>query len=171
MAAPQEEIFVGPYCFQEFWVPSPVPAEMVPIGGLLKRMSLKDFEFERDRFQIETIKIILTLASATLVVSLGFISQTAVLFYKASLYGSWLFLSTSIILGLWAMNAGITRYDATVKGSQGRLEGSQAELYKQGKVLRPFEAQTPRYQQWCFTIGFLFFFLFVFLNSYPQLNW
>lgn len=132
---------------------------------------LQKWEFERDRFQIEQIKTTLTLSSGTFIVSLGFLSTKTQLLYKGVLYIGWTFLITSIIFGIWAISAGIDRYDRAAKGKKGELKDKEKELYEKGKVLFPLEAKTPSIQIWSFTIGLISFFIFVLLNVHRLIKW
>lgn len=132
---------------------------------------IQKWELESDRYQVEKIKIILTLSSGTLIVSLGFLNTNKQLGYKWLLYSSWLFLIGSIILGILAIEAGILRYHRAAKGKKGDLEGKEKELYKQGRVLTYFQAKTPDFQLCTFVLGLISFFLFVFFNIHNVLKW
>lgn len=132
---------------------------------------LQKWETLRDEFQIENIKIKLTLASGTFIVTLIFLSKNQIMFYKGVLLVSWVCLVISIVMGMWAMTAGVTRYDRATKGKKGELKGKEKELYEKDKVLTPFEARTPTLQTWFYTIGLLSFFLFVVLNTWNTIQW
>jgi len=132
---------------------------------------LQKWEFERDRYQIEKIKSTITLASGTLIVSLGIINTKIVLGYKGVLYISWVFLIFSLIFGIYAINVGVVRYDRAVQGKLGKLNGKEKELYEKGKVLTPFEAKSISVQIYSFLIGLISFFVFVALNTYSIINW
>lgn len=125
----------------------------------------------RDEFMIESIKIKLTLASGTFIVTLVFLSKNQIMFYKGVLLISWICLVISIIVGIWAMTAGVNRYDRSYKGKIGELKGKEKELYEKGEVLTTFEAKTPTLQTWFYTIGLLSFFLFVILNMWNLIEW
>jgi hypothetical protein len=129
------------------------------------------WELERDRYQIEQIKIVLTLSSGTLIVTLGFLVSKIQFVYKGVLYLSWIFIINSIIFGIWAITGGMQRYDRAVKGRKGKLEGKEKELYEKGNVLFPLEAKTPNIQIWSFTIGLFDFFIFVLLNVHNTMKW
>lgn len=133
--------------------------------------NLQKHEFERDRYLIETIKTILTLASGTFIVSLGFISTKMFLSYKGLLFISWLYLIISIYFGIKALNAGIKRYDRSVRGIKNELNKKEKELYEKGKVLTTFESITPDLQEYSFYIGLFSVFLFVIVNINSILKW
>lgn len=132
---------------------------------------IQKWENIRDNFQIETIKTDLTLTSGTFIISLVFLSNCQIMFYKGLLLISWALLIFSLIMGMWAMASGITRYDRAARGRQGKLEGEEKKLYEKGKVLTPFEAETPSLQRWSFIIGLLSFALFVILNTWTSIKW
>jgi len=88
------------------------------LEGVFMSDEIQKWELESDRYQIEKIKIILTLVSGTLIVSLGFLNTNKQLGYKLLLYSSWLFLIGSIILGILAIEAGILRYYRAAKGKK-----------------------------------------------------
>jgi uncharacterized membrane protein len=132
---------------------------------------LQNWEILRDKFTIEDIKIKLTLASGTFVVSLAFLARDQVMSYKIFLLISWISLVLSIIMGMWAMTVGATRYDRAARGKRGVLKEKEKKLYDVGKVLTPFEAKTPSVQTWSYTVGLLSFFLFVILNEYNCIKW
>ncbi len=133
---------------------------------------IQKWEFERDRYQIEKIKATLTLASGTLIVSLGIINtKIPSLKYKGVLFTSWIFLIFSIIIGIFAIDAGVKRYARAVEGKKGELRGKEKELYEKGKVLTTFEAKTVDVQINSFVIGLIIFFLFVVLNIYSAISW
>ena len=132
---------------------------------------LQEWETLSDKFRIENIKIQLTLASGTFIVTLAFISKDQIMSYKCFLLISWLLLLISVMMGIWAMNAGVSRYARAVKGKKGELEGKEKLLYDKGKVLTSFEAHTPELQTWSYIIGLLSFFLFVVLNTYNNIQW
>lgn len=132
---------------------------------------LQKWETLRDEFMIENIKIKLTLASGTFIVTLVFLSKNQVMSYKGLLLISWLFLVISIIMGIWAMSVGVTRYDRAAKGKKGELKGKEKLLYDKGEVLTSFEAHTPTLQTWSYIIGLSSFFLFVVLNTYNTIQW
>lgn len=132
---------------------------------------LQKWEFERDRYKIEKIKIVLTLSSGSLIVSLGILSTKIYLKYKGVLYISWIFLICAIIFGIWAITVGESRYDRAVKGKKDKLKGKEKSLYEKGKVLFSYEAETPGLQIYAFAIGLISFFLFVFLNMHHILKW
>jgi uncharacterized membrane protein len=132
---------------------------------------LQNWEMLRDKFQIEDIKMTLTLASGTFVVSLAFLAKDQVFSYKIFLLISWVSLVLSIIMGMWAMTAGVTRYDRAIRGKRGSLKKKEEKLYKQGKVLTPLEKYTPSVQKWSYTVGLLSFFLFVIVNVYNHIKW
>jgi len=125
---------------------------------------LQKWEFERDRYQIEQIRTTLTLTSGTIIVSFGIVATKTQLTYMIFLYISWISLVISIILGIKALTAGISRYDRAAKGQKGELKGKEKALYEKGKVLTPFEAKTPSIQIWSFTIGLINFLIFVVIN-------
>ena len=132
---------------------------------------LQKWEILRDEFMIQSIKIQLTLASGTFIVTLAFLSKNQTMFYKGVLLISWVCLAASIMTGIWAMAAGITRYDRAGKGKKGELKGKEKKLYEKGQVLTTFEAYTPRLQTWSYTIGLISFFLFVVLNTWNLIEW
>lgn len=132
---------------------------------------LQKWETLRDEFMIQSIKIKLTLASGTFIVTLAFLSKNQIMFYKEILLVSWVCLVISIVLGMRAMAAGVSRYDRAFKGKMGELKGKAKELYERGKVLTSFEANTPKLQTWSYTIGLLTFFLFVVLNTWDLIKW
>jgi len=63
---------------------------------------LQKWEILRDEFMIQNIKIKLTLASGTFIVTLAFLSKNRVMFYKGVLLISWICLVISIVMGMWA---------------------------------------------------------------------
>ncbi len=132
---------------------------------------LQQWEILRDKFIIEDIKIKSTLASGTFVVSLAFLAKDQVMSYKIFLLISWVSLVLSIIMGMWAMTAGVNRYDRAIRGRRGALKKKEKELYQQGKVLTNFEKHTPSVQTWSYTVGLLSFFLFVIVNVYNNIRW
>ncbi len=132
---------------------------------------IQKWETMRDNLMVETIKTDITLTSGTFIVSLAFLSNCRIMFYKSLLLISWVLLIFSLIMGMWAMTSGVTRYDRAVKGRKGELEGKEKELYEKGKVLTPFEAETPNLQRWSFTLGLLSFVLFVILNIWTSIKW
>lgn len=132
---------------------------------------LQKWEFERDRYQIEQIKIILTLSSGSLIVTLGFLASKVQFDYKGVLYLSWIFIINSIIFGIWAITAGIQRYKRAIKGTKGTLSAKERKLYENSHVLFPIEAKTPTIQIWSFLIGLIDFFIFVFLNVNKTIKW
>lgn len=131
----------------------------------------KQWMYERDRYTVESIKVILALASGTFIVTLSFTAQKDDLSWKWLLLTSWLCLVCSIILGMWAMSSGVARYDRALRGATGRLDDKEKQLYERGKVLTRFESLTPSLQQWAFTIGLVTFFGFVLFNSWTSLKW
>jgi len=132
---------------------------------------LQKWENIRDGFMIQSIKIKLILASGTFIVTLAFLSKDQIMFYKEALLASWACLMISIFMGMWAMTAGISRYDRAVKGRKGELEGKEKALYEKGKVLTSFEAKTPTIQTWSYALGLLSFGLFVVLNTWDLIQW
>jgi hypothetical protein len=132
---------------------------------------LQKWEEVRDKFMLDYIKIKLTLASGTFIVSLAFLARNQIMSCKLLLLLSWVSLLVSIIIGMKAMGAGITRYDRAVRGRKGKLEKKEKKLYDQDKVLTCFDASTPVIQTWSYTIGLLSFFLFVIVNIYNHIKW
>jgi len=129
------------------------------------------WQFEKDRYTIELIKIVLTLSSGNLIVSLGFLAYGIQLTYKLILYISWALLVVSIIFGISAIGVGIIRYDRIAKGAMSKLKGREKDLYEKGNVLTSFQANTPDIQVWSFAIGLISFLIFVFLNTYNAISW
>lgn len=131
---------------------------------------LQRMESEADKYSFEQLKTTIALTSGTLIVSLSVI-DIKILLYKGVLYVSWLFLINAIIFGISAFTAGINRYRRTAKGLKGKLNGKEKELYDKGKILTPVEAKTLGIHIWSFTIGFISFFIFIFLNIHAIMKW
>jgi len=126
---------------------------------------------ERDRYCIEQIKIVLTLTSATLIVSLVSLKGEIIFAYKGVLYLSWIFLITSIIFGIGAITAGANRYDRMYRGKIGKLQGEEKKLYEKGKTMYPVEEQSIAVQVWAFIIGLTKLLIFIVLNIHTIMKW
>lgn len=131
----------------------------------------RDLELKVDNLIMESTKVILTLSSGTLIVSLTVISINAQLAFKGVLYIGWFFLINSIAFGLWGLESGVKKLKRNISGLAGKLEGKLKKMYQEGKVLTKFEGEIPDIALWSFYIGLMSFSIFVLLNVHNKLKW